>query len=46
MILGMAGSLEAIAPQIQALAIQTAVYFVLASVAGRAESLIYRRLAK
>ena len=38
MTLSMSGSLEAIAPEIRALTIQTGVYFLLASLAARVEN--------
>lgn len=46
MTLCMSGSLEAIAPEIRALAIQTGVYFLLSSLAARIENRIHLALAK
>ena len=46
MTLSMTGSLEAIAPEIRALTIQTGVYFLLASLAARVENRIHLALAK
>ena len=46
MTLSMSGSLEAIAPEIRALTIQTGVYFLLASLAARIENRIHLAIAK
>ena len=46
MTLSMSGSLDAIAPEIRALTIQTGVYFLLASLAARVENRIHLALAK
>ena len=46
MTLSMSGSLEAIAPEIRALTIQTGVYFLLASLAARVENRIHLALVK
>jgi len=46
MTLCMSGSLEAIAPEIRALTIQTGVYFLLASLAARVENRIHLALVK
>ena len=46
MTLSMSGSLEAIAPEIRALTIQTGVYFLLASLAARLENRIHLALVK
>ena len=46
MTLSMSGSLEAIAPEIRALAIQTGVYFLLASLAARIENRFHLAMAK
>ena len=46
MTLCMSGSLEAIAPEIRALTIQTGIYFLLASLAARVENRIHLALVK
>ncbi len=46
MTLSMSGSLDAIAPEIRALTIQTGVYFLLASLAARIENRIHLAIAK
>ena len=46
MTLSMSGSLEAIAPEIRALTIQTGVYFLLASLSARIENRIHLAIAK
>ena len=46
MTLSMSGSLDAIAPEIRALTIQTGVYFLLSSLAARIENRIHLALAK
>lgn len=46
MTLSMSGSLEAIAPEIRAMTIQTGVYFLLSSLAARVENRIHLALAK
>ena len=46
MTLSMSGSLEAIAPEIRAMTVQTGVYFLLASLAARVENRIHLALVK